>query len=311
MSTVLPSKPSPPMSEPFDPYRKWLGIPPRDQPPHHYRLLGIAAFEDDPDVIENAAARQMRHLRTYQSSKHAVHSQRLLSEISAAKLCLLDPASKTAYDQQLRAALAAAGKLSSSHMLEPPVEEAEAVPEPELPAPRFGSRWREEGTIESAVPPPPVPIPMPPPPVGTAVMAAPPLGASVLAAADAPSPIGVPVGVPVIRRSSASSLVRARRKRSSLPLVITVLSLLALAGAGAVAVVLNMGLNDSTNTSPPDAPPPKAVPKPSGEKPKAPPQSKPQPAEPADDEKQSSKLGTPFPIGTALLPMGEAAPPQP
>jgi hypothetical protein len=25
----------------FDPYRKWLGIPPKDQPPHYYRLLGI------------------------------------------------------------------------------------------------------------------------------------------------------------------------------------------------------------------------------------------------------------------------------
>src|SRR5437016_4429115 len=42
------------MPEEFDAYRKWLGIPPEDQPPHHYRLLGIAPFEDDPDVIQNA-----------------------------------------------------------------------------------------------------------------------------------------------------------------------------------------------------------------------------------------------------------------
>ena len=29
------------MKQSFDPYHKWLGIPPEDQPPHHYRLLGV------------------------------------------------------------------------------------------------------------------------------------------------------------------------------------------------------------------------------------------------------------------------------
>ena len=43
------------MAEAFDPYRKWLGIPVQDQPPNHYRLLGIELFEADPDVISNAA----------------------------------------------------------------------------------------------------------------------------------------------------------------------------------------------------------------------------------------------------------------
>jgi hypothetical protein len=295
------------MSEPFDPYRKWLGIPPRDQPPHHYRLLGIAAFEDDPDVIENAAARQMRHLRTFQSSKHAVQSQRLLSEIASAKLCLLDAAQKAAYDQQLRAVLAAAGKLSSSQLLAAPVEEAEAVAEPQLPAPRLGSRWREEGAIEPVMPPPPVPIPMPPP-MGTAVLSAPPLGAGVLAADELPAPIGVAVGVPVIRRS-ASSLARARRKQSSLPIVITVLSLLALAGAGALAIVISMNLGDSPGTTAPQLKPPKTAP--SVDKPKTSPPSKQQPGEPAADDAQSNKHGTPFPIGTAILPEAEPAPPQP
>jgi hypothetical protein len=40
------------VEEAFDPYRKWLGIPPEEQPPNHYRLLGIALFEDDPDVSD-------------------------------------------------------------------------------------------------------------------------------------------------------------------------------------------------------------------------------------------------------------------
>ena len=39
----------------FDPYHKWLGIASKDQPPHHYRLLGIDLFESDLDVIEIAS----------------------------------------------------------------------------------------------------------------------------------------------------------------------------------------------------------------------------------------------------------------
>ena len=41
------------MSDPnFDPYYKWLGISPADQPANHYRLLGIDPFEADRDIIE-------------------------------------------------------------------------------------------------------------------------------------------------------------------------------------------------------------------------------------------------------------------
>ena len=43
----------------FDPYHTWLGISPRDQPPHHYRLLGIDLLEGELDVIENAADQRM------------------------------------------------------------------------------------------------------------------------------------------------------------------------------------------------------------------------------------------------------------
>src|SRR6185369_6618050 len=105
------------MSDPFDPYRKWLGIPPKDQPPNHYRLLGIAHFEDDPDVIENAATRQMAHVRTFQSGRHSALSQRILNELTAAKLCLLQVEKKAPYDEQLRAKLSAEGKLSSDNLL--------------------------------------------------------------------------------------------------------------------------------------------------------------------------------------------------
>ena len=55
------------VSEAFDPYHVWLGIPPEEQPPNHYRLLGVALFEGQADVIDTAADRQMGHLRTFQS----------------------------------------------------------------------------------------------------------------------------------------------------------------------------------------------------------------------------------------------------
>ena len=43
------------MSDAFDPYHKWLGIPPAEQPPNLYRLLGIKVCEDDPDVMNDFA----------------------------------------------------------------------------------------------------------------------------------------------------------------------------------------------------------------------------------------------------------------
>ena len=93
------------MTEQFDPYRKWLGIPDQTQHPHHYQLLGLALFEDDPDVIENAANRQMTHVRSFQTGQYASYSQDLLNEIAQAKICLLQLDSKSSYDLQLQTKL--------------------------------------------------------------------------------------------------------------------------------------------------------------------------------------------------------------
>jgi hypothetical protein len=89
----------------FDPYHKWLGIPPDQQPPDYYRLLAIEPFESDPDVIQAAADQRMAHLRNYQTGPHSDLSQRLLNEVASARVCLLNAAKKAAYDGQLRAKL--------------------------------------------------------------------------------------------------------------------------------------------------------------------------------------------------------------
>lgn len=86
----------------FDPYHKWLGIPPHEQPPDHYRLLGITRFEPDADVIANAADQRMAHVRTFQAGKHGPLSQRILNEIATARVCLLNAEKKRQYDLELQ-----------------------------------------------------------------------------------------------------------------------------------------------------------------------------------------------------------------
>ncbi len=93
------------MSSDFDPYHKWLGIPAGEQPPHCYRLLGVKIFEADPDVIEAAADQRSAHLRSLSSGARAELAQQLLNEVAAARICLLDPQRRSAYDAQLRAKL--------------------------------------------------------------------------------------------------------------------------------------------------------------------------------------------------------------
>ena len=89
------------MSDTFDPYHKWLGIPPAHQPADHYRLLGIEQFEGDTDVISLAADQRMTFLRTFQSGEQSELSQRLLNEVAAAKICLLNAKEKARYDAEL------------------------------------------------------------------------------------------------------------------------------------------------------------------------------------------------------------------
>ena len=93
------------MAEKFDPYLQWLGIRDPQRPPNHYRLLGLEPFETDGDVILNAADRQMAHIRNFQAGKNSNWSQRILNELSAAKICLLNAQRKAAYDAQLKQTL--------------------------------------------------------------------------------------------------------------------------------------------------------------------------------------------------------------
>jgi hypothetical protein len=137
----LPANVGRKMPQGFDPYHRWLGIPREEQPPDHYRLLGIQLFEGQADVIENAADRQMAFLRTFQTGPHGALSQKLLNQVAAAKICLLNPEKKAAYDALLRerlegAALTAAPEVELYDFIEPAGQEAitAGVPQEALPA---------------------------------------------------------------------------------------------------------------------------------------------------------------------------------
>lgn len=142
------------MPEGFDPYHKWLGIPPQEQPPDHYRLLAIPQFEADPEVIEFAADQRMGHVRTFQTGRYGAFSQQILNELAAARICLLSRERKSAYDAELKIQLAPAPPLPPSS---PPLA----------------------STI----------LPSPPPPIGSAPPLPPTLGQSEVASS---STAGVP-----------------------------------------------------------------------------------------------------------------------
>src|SRR5262245_47340803 len=124
----------------FDGYYTWLGIPPRDQPPNFYRLLGIENFETNVDVISNAADRQMAHLRAQATGPRQFIAQKLLTEIAIARHRLLDREQRAEYDASLKRQLSSGvrpiegmGTLSSRGVGVPTISRPDPLPFPSVP----------------------------------------------------------------------------------------------------------------------------------------------------------------------------------
>ena len=203
--------------EEFDPYRIWLGIPPEEQPPNHYRLLGVGQFESDADAISNAADRQMAHVRSFQSGQYSKISQQILNELSTARVCLLSESKKATYDAQLRA--------QASPVKTPPPQSVPRPPQPVPPPPQSVPRPPQ------SVPPPPRSVPPPPPstaaPPPPCEASAPPVSVPPATPPAEPAPAGV-------RRTS----YRWRRREHPLSTALLVLFVLAL-GIGLVVWALS------------------------------------------------------------------------
>jgi len=218
------------MSEPFDPYVRWLGIRDPKRPPNHYRLLGVELFESDPDVLSHAADRQMAHVRTFQSGKHSAESQALLNELAAAKICLLDPDRKAEYDARLRAEY----ESTKAPPLPPSATEPPPLPPPEASSISAVSKLPPVPPPVAPKPPePPKSLPVPPP-VTTAVSA---------------SPVEVDA-LPHIAEAGPGTLAARRRPRRALRAVKVLASMILMAG-GLIALLV-IGKEQENQAEPPE-----------------------------------------------------------
>ena len=133
------------MNEPFDPYWLWLAIPPAEQPPDHYRLLGLRRFEGGPERIAAAAQSRLEHVRRCDDGDHPESVERVLEHLAAARDTLLNPTLKAQYDylisvqQPAQAALASRPTPVAS---QPPPAAAPSAQEAATPAVNVVARPR-------------------------------------------------------------------------------------------------------------------------------------------------------------------------
>lgn len=91
----------------FDPYLEWLGIQITERPLDHYALLGLPRFESSEKLIDQHSVKRIELLQDIATGSEQVElSQRILNEISTARICLLDPRKRAKYDLQLKKRIA-------------------------------------------------------------------------------------------------------------------------------------------------------------------------------------------------------------
>ncbi len=85
----------------FDPYHSWLGIHPSEHPADCYRLLGVCRFEADTTVIQAAYDQRLAYLTRFNGTRQESAAFLLARELTSAYTTLVNPMSKTSYDQML------------------------------------------------------------------------------------------------------------------------------------------------------------------------------------------------------------------
>src|SRR6516225_9692138 len=78
----------------------WLGLPPGEWPPDHYRLLGLEPGEDNAELIEQRVHQRLDAVRCYQMM-HPEQATEAMNRLAQAFVCLTEPASKKQYDSEL------------------------------------------------------------------------------------------------------------------------------------------------------------------------------------------------------------------
>ncbi len=285
------------MTDVFNPYHRWLGIPPEEQPADHYRLLGVRRFESDLSVIEHAADRHMDHLRRMSIGPNGKLAEKLLGEVSAASTCLLVPETKAKYDAQLKSKLAAA---SSGIASAPPPKKALPVARP----------------IAAVSTPPAIEPPPPPPPPLAAPSVAPPAFAAAATEPTTPvSEFAALVDTPPAQKSPLL-LIAAGASGFLLILLMGVVVVYSMSGDNQVVNNPTPPANGENLSGPPAPPPvvpvadPGVLPSESSTTPPGstdPETSVPQPPEPespSNDPSIPPEMSTPVPAPPAGTPPG-------
>ncbi len=135
----------------IDLYTQWLDIPPGPRPPDYYTLLGLPRFCADPARIEKAAHDRLDQLDQYALSPQRAQReacQRLMNEVAQARVTLIDPQKRAAYDFDLALATHLPSKIlpeSASRPASPsrpPGRQGSSLPQPQTKGPisRIASR---------------------------------------------------------------------------------------------------------------------------------------------------------------------------
>lgn len=217
----------------FDPYARWLGIPPAEQPPDHYRLLGLARFETDPARIAAAADARMALLRSVQTGPRGLIAQKIINEVAAARVCLLSPERKSLYDKELWERLAAHAQSAPTGQVHTP---GAAV----VAAPTFFSAAQIVQPFSST-------SPLTTAPLATTPTSAISTSASfeinpLMPTSGGPLPATAPKPATEIPVSAVASVVRYRRRRQGGLWIWVIATGLAVAGLATLAYVLSQKL---------------------------------------------------------------------
>ena len=216
----------------FDPLHKWLGIPPAEQPPNDYRLLGITLYESDPEVIDGAADKQLAFLHGLANGEHSELAEKLSNDVSMARLRLLNPDKKAAYDQQLKTEESSAASANGLPAVQPPAGTPPTIPIAPNPA-QPGGIWGQPipGTGFPQNQTQPVPGAPGQPPYQNPVTAADPSAfqSQAYASSQQPSsptgnvpPVATTPG-PTIKTKISSAKTWAKKKRATAPWLFTIL----------------------------------------------------------------------------------------
>lgn len=155
----------------FNPYREWLQIQSAAATPDYYTLLDLRPLESDSAQINAGFQRQAARIAPHLSGIQGSLAQRLMSELAEARVTLLTPTARRAYDQALSTAHQQAARSpqpKKQRWAEPTGRgQDELLPPAAVPgssaAPSGGAAAAPQPAAEPAAMPQPIPqaLPMP------------------------------------------------------------------------------------------------------------------------------------------------------